>query len=44
LPGERAKKIEARQMKEGVELDEPTWGQLRELADELGEKDLPEPV
>jgi LDH2 family malate/lactate/ureidoglycolate dehydrogenase len=41
LPGERAKKIEARQMKEGVELDEPTWGQLRELATEIEVKDLP---
>jgi LDH2 family malate/lactate/ureidoglycolate dehydrogenase len=44
LPGERARKIEARQMKEGVELDEPTWRQLTQLANELGVKDSPDPV
>lgn len=44
LPGERARKIEARQMREGVELDETTWGQLTQLAAELGVKDLPDPV
>lgn len=42
LPGERARKIEARQMKEGVELDEPTWISLTQLARELEVKDLPD--
>jgi len=44
LPGERARKIESRQMREGVELDETTWGQLTQLANELGVKDSPDPV
>ncbi len=44
LPGERARKIEARQMKEGVEIDDATWGQLREFADEMGVGDLPASV
>ncbi len=44
LPGERARKIEARQMKEGVELDDATWEQLTQLAAKVGVKDLPEPV
>jgi LDH2 family malate/lactate/ureidoglycolate dehydrogenase len=41
LPGERARKIEARQLKEGVEIDEAIWRQLRELAKELGIQNLP---
>jgi LDH2 family malate/lactate/ureidoglycolate dehydrogenase len=41
LPGERARKIEARQLKEGVEIDEPTWEQLRKFAEEVGVSDLP---
>ena len=41
LPGERARKMEARQLKEGVELDEATWGQLRQLPEELGIQNLP---
>ncbi len=44
LPGDRARKIEARQLKEGVALDDATWKQLTQLADELGVKDLPAPV
>jgi uncharacterized oxidoreductase len=42
LPGERARKIEARQVKDGIALDEPTWEQLREFADEVGVKELPQ--
>lgn len=42
LPGERARKIEARQMKDGVEVDETTWEQLRKFANEVGVRDLPE--
>lgn len=44
LPGERARKIEARQLKEGIALDESTWADLRHLADELGVRDLPPPL
>lgn len=41
LPGERARKIEEKQLKEGVELDEPTWNGLLEVAKELGLKNIP---
>jgi uncharacterized oxidoreductase len=41
LPGERARKIEERQMKEGVEIDELTWGQLEKFAEEVGVNELP---
>lgn len=43
LPGERGRKTEAKQLKEGVEIDEETWTELRELATEFGIKSLPEP-
>ena len=35
LPGERARRNEERQLKEGVEIDEVTWNQLTALASEL---------
>ncbi|HKA35053.1 MAG TPA: Ldh family oxidoreductase, partial [Candidatus Binatia bacterium] len=41
LPGERARKIEEKQLKEGVEIDEPTWGGLLEVANELGVNEIP---
>jgi LDH2 family malate/lactate/ureidoglycolate dehydrogenase len=41
LPGERARKIEARQMKDGVEIDEATWEPLRTFAEEVGVEKLP---
>jgi uncharacterized oxidoreductase len=44
LPGEMARRTEAKLLKEGVEIDKATWTQLRQLAAELGVKDLPEPV
>jgi LDH2 family malate/lactate/ureidoglycolate dehydrogenase len=44
LPGERARKIEARQMKEGVEIDDATWGQLRKFAEGLGVNEVPDPM
>lgn len=44
LPGEIARRIEAKQLKEGVEIDDATWIQLRQLATDLGIKDLPEPL
>jgi hydroxycarboxylate dehydrogenase B len=42
LPGEQARKAEARQLKEGVEIDEPTWSQLKEAAAQLAVKELPQ--
>jgi len=44
LPGETARRTEAKQLKEGMEIDEATWAQLTQLATELGVKDLPQPV
>jgi uncharacterized oxidoreductase len=44
LPGDRGRKMEARQLKEGVALDESTWADLKKLAVELGIPDLPKPV
>jgi uncharacterized oxidoreductase len=44
LPGERGRKIEARQLREGVSLDESTWADLKKLAGVLNVKDLPTPV
>jgi hydroxycarboxylate dehydrogenase B len=40
LPGERARQREAQQLKEGIEVDDATWTQLKGLAIELG-VDLP---
>ncbi len=44
LPGERARKIEAKQLKQGVEIDEPTWSGLLETASELRVGDIPRPL
>jgi uncharacterized oxidoreductase len=41
LPGEKARKTEANQLKEGVEIDEATWSQLTRLASELRVSPLP---
>ncbi len=41
LPGEKARKTEAKQLKEGVEIDEATWSQLTRLASELRVSRLP---
>ena len=35
LPGEKARRREARQLKDGVEIDEATWTDLLKLANEL---------
>jgi LDH2 family malate/lactate/ureidoglycolate dehydrogenase len=43
LPGERGRKIEARQRRDGVEIDDATWEQLRKFADEVGVGELPAP-
>ena len=44
LPGEHARANEARQLKDGVEVDETTWMELKELANELGVGSLPIPI
>lgn len=44
VPGERARKIEAQQMREGVELDEPTWNGLLDVAKALNVSDIPRPL
>jgi hydroxycarboxylate dehydrogenase B len=44
LPGERARKIEERQMRDGVELDEPTWEALLKVADDLRVSNVPKPL
>ena len=44
LPGEQGRKNEARQMMEGVEVDEATWAQLIQVADELQVNNLPKPL
>jgi hydroxycarboxylate dehydrogenase B len=44
LPGERARKIEERQIRDGVELDEPTWNGLMEVVRELRVGDIPRPL
>ena len=41
LPGEMARRREAIQRKDGVEIDEATWSQLTRLAGELGVSPLP---
>ena len=43
LPGEQARANEARQLKRGVEVDEGTWLELKQLAGELGVS-LPNPL
>ena len=44
LPGEQGRQNEARQMKEGVEIDEATWTELKQVAAEVGIYQLPEPL
>ncbi len=36
LPGEKARRTEARQLREGIEIDAGTWAQLEELANQFG--------
>jgi len=35
---------EARQIKEGVEIDQATWRELKQVAVELGMHQLPKPL
>ena len=41
LPGEKGRKNEARQIKEGLEIDDCTWTTLKSLATELGVANVP---
>ena len=41
LPGEQGRQNEARQIREGVEIDEGTWMELKQTAVELGIHQLP---
>jgi LDH2 family malate/lactate/ureidoglycolate dehydrogenase len=44
LPGEQGRQNEARQIREGVEIDEATWTELKQVAVELGIHQLPKPL
>jgi LDH2 family malate/lactate/ureidoglycolate dehydrogenase len=44
LPGEQGRRSEERQMKEGLEIDEATWIQLKDLAGDLDVRELPDPI
>jgi uncharacterized oxidoreductase len=44
VPGEQGRNNEARQIKEGVEIDERTWTELKELAGDLEVGELPDPI
>jgi hydroxycarboxylate dehydrogenase B len=44
LPGEQSMQNEARQIKEGVEIDQATWRELKQVAVELGMHQLPKPL
>jgi uncharacterized oxidoreductase len=44
LPGEMARRREAEQLQQGVEIDEPTWTNLLKVAAELGGTELPVPL
>jgi uncharacterized oxidoreductase len=44
LPGEQGRQNEARQIKEGVEIDEATWTELKKVAAEVGIHQLPKPL
>ena len=41
LPGESGRRREALQKKNGVEIDDETWSELTELAEELGVAEIP---
>lgn len=41
LPGEQGRRNEARQIREGVEIDEATWTELKQVAAELAIHQLP---
>jgi len=44
LPGEHARANQTRQMREGLEIDDATWSELKQLASELEISDLPTPL
>jgi LDH2 family malate/lactate/ureidoglycolate dehydrogenase len=44
LPGEQGRKNEERQMRDGVEIDEATWTEVKKVASELGINELPQSI
>jgi uncharacterized oxidoreductase len=44
LPGEQSRRNEARQIREGVEIDAATWTELKQVAAEVGIHELPRPL
>jgi hydroxycarboxylate dehydrogenase B len=44
LPGEQGRKNEERQMRDGVEIDEATWTEVKKVALELGINELPQSI
>jgi uncharacterized oxidoreductase len=44
LPGEMARRREAQQLEQGVEIDEATWANLLRLASELDIREVPKPA
>jgi LDH2 family malate/lactate/ureidoglycolate dehydrogenase len=42
LPGEQARRNEAIQIREGVEIDETTWAELKQVAAKVGVHRIPE--
>jgi hydroxycarboxylate dehydrogenase B len=44
LPGEQGRRNEAKQMKEGVEIDEATWKELQQVAVKLAVNEVPKPL
>jgi hydroxycarboxylate dehydrogenase B len=44
LPGEQGRKNEERQMRDGVEIDEATWTEVKKVASGLGINELPQSI
>jgi len=44
LPGESGRRREAKNKQEGVDIEEPTWASLTQLAAELGIREVPVPL
>jgi LDH2 family malate/lactate/ureidoglycolate dehydrogenase len=42
LPGEQGRKNEERQMRDGIEIDEATWTEVKKVASELGINEFPQ--
>jgi uncharacterized oxidoreductase len=44
LPGEQGRRNEERQLKDGVEIDEATWTELKQVTLKLGIREFPNPI